>query len=120
MECNDEELTRARKFLLINPGPNGRFTFGNIKPLDEITNDPEIAKEASKFNMTQSVYIKRIRECVNAAEAVERRRLTEAVERERERRRLAAAVDGGKRRSHRRKHGRRNTRGKRSKCSKRN
>jgi hypothetical protein len=101
MECDAAELTRARKFLLINPGPNGRFMLPNVKHFNTIINDSEIAKEASKLNMTQLDYIIRIRACVHAAEAAER-----------EQRRLAAAA-GGKKRSHRHKHGRRNTRGKR-------
>jgi len=108
MVCDDAELTRAIKFLLRNPGLNGRFTFGNIKPLEELINDVGIANEAAKLNMTPRDYIDRIRACVNAAPPL--RRLAAAE-------RLAA--DGGKRRSHRRKHGRRNTRGKRSKRSKR-
>lgn len=101
MECDAAELTRARKFLLINPGPNGRFMLPNVKPFDTIINDPEISKEASKLNMTQLDYIIRIRACVHAAEAAER-----------EQRRLAAAAaeHGGRRR----RHGRRNTRDKRS------
>ena len=104
MECDAAELTRARKFLLINSGPNGRFMLPNVKPFDTIINDSEIAKEASKLNMTQLDYIIRIRACVHAAEAAER-----------EQRRLAAAAagHGGRMRSHRRKHRRSNTRGKR-------
>ena len=98
MECDAAELTRARKFLLINPGPNGRFMLPNVKHFNTIINDPEIAKEASKLNMTQLDYIIRIRACVHAAEAAER-----------EQRRLAAAAGG-----RRRRHGRRNTRDKRS------
>ena len=104
MECDAAELTRARKFLLINSGPNGRFMLPNVKHFDTIINDPEIAKEASKLNMTQLDYIIRIRACVHAAEAAER---------EQRRRAAAAAEHGGKKRSHRRKHGRRNTRDKR-------
>ena len=89
MECDAAELTRARKFLLINPGPNGRYTMDNAKPFNEIINDPEIAKEASKLNMTQLDYIARIKACIHAARA-------------------AAAGHGGQMR----RHGRRNTRGK--------